>query len=80
MGDKSHQRQAKEAQLSQYPAWPAVSRSEQQLAALQQQLEEARAAVAARQAEADHSGLAGQLVGLLADVNAVHLASVGVVR
>jgi uncharacterized protein YlxW (UPF0749 family) len=69
LSDQSWQQQAKEAQLKENPAWPAIDRLEQQQQQLKQQIDTAQEFIREHEEKADYRPLKQQLEGLVANVN-----------
>jgi uncharacterized protein YlxW (UPF0749 family) len=69
LADQSWQQQAKEAQLKENPAWPAIDRLEQQQQQLKQQIDTAQEFIREHEEKADYRPLKQQLEGLIGSVN-----------
>ncbi|KAF6253295.1 intraflagellar transport protein IFT-71/74 [Scenedesmus sp. NREL 46B-D3] len=69
LADQSWQQQAKEAQLKENAAWPAIDRLEQQQQQLKQQIDTAQQFIREHEEKADYRPLKQQLEGLVDDVN-----------
>jgi uncharacterized protein YlxW (UPF0749 family) len=69
LADQSWQQQAKEAQLKENPAWPAIDRLEQQQQQLKQQIDTAQEFIREHEVKADYRPLKQQLEGLIGNVN-----------
>lgn len=69
LADQSWQQQAKEAQLKENPAWPAIDRLEQQQQQLKQQIDAAQQFIQEHEEKSDYRPLKQQLEGLIDNVN-----------